>query len=208
MNELVIPGQAVEPPNLVRSIVDEHRHDGAALLVILRPLVSKTLYHSPFRGPFNAVMSQLHTWLGPCATNSGRTWGGCVAWDRRSRLCWACRAIRYLLGTALLASARGVGYRRIAADLGRAASTVRRWVRSVRDAHAEWLRTQAVSWIDAVDRDVFATLTPSRTRLEDALNAVAAAALAVQAHLAPHVPIWTLIGRVTGWRLVPPGGGG
>jgi hypothetical protein len=34
-----------------------------------------------------------------------------------------------------------------------------------------------------------------------------AAALAVQARLAPHVPIWTVVGRVTGWRLVPPGGG-
>jgi transposase-like protein len=140
---------------------------------------------------------------------------------RRTR-CAACGATHVLLpgavlprradttaviGTALLASARGVGYRRIAADLGRPASTVRRWVRSVRDAHTEWLRAQAVGWIVAVDRDVFTTLAPSSTQLGDALNVVAAAALAVQARLAPHVPIWTVVGRVTGWRLVPPGGG-
>jgi hypothetical protein len=36
-----------------------------------------------------------------------------------------------VIGTALLASTRGVGYRRIAADIGRPLSTVRRWLRSV-----------------------------------------------------------------------------
>ena len=41
----------------------------------------------------------------------------------------------------------------------------------------------------------------------DALNAVAAAALAHRARLAPHVPIWDLVAAVTRWRLLPlPGG--
>lgn len=71
-----------------------------------------------------------------------------------------------MIGTALLASARGVGYGRIAADLGRPASTVQRWVRSVRDAHTEWLHAQAVGWIDAVDRDPDRVEDPTRRRAE------------------------------------------
>jgi transposase len=48
--------------------------------------------------------------------------------------------------SALLASARGTGYRRIAARLDRPLSTVRRWIRAVRDpTHVEWLRTQGVN---------------------------------------------------------------
>ena len=103
-----------------------------------------------------------------------------------------------VIGTALLASADEIGYRRIAAELGRPAGTVRRWVRAVRGAHAEWLRARAIGWIAALDRDVISTLAPRSSRLGDALNAVAAAALTVREHLAPHVPIWTVIGRVTG----------
>ena len=77
---------------------------------------------------------------------------------RRAR-CRACRVTHVLLpavvaprradttaviGSALLASARGTGYRRIAAQLDRPLSTVRRWIRAVRDAeHVEWLRAQA-----------------------------------------------------------------
>ena len=50
-----------------------------------------------------------------------------------------------VIGSALLASARGTGYRRIAAELDRPLSTVRRWVRAVRDpGHLEWLRRQGV----------------------------------------------------------------
>jgi transposase len=49
--------------------------------------------------------------------------------------------------TALLASALGVGYRRIAADIGRSLSTVRRWLRSVRGGHTQRLHAQGVVWI-------------------------------------------------------------
>lgn len=86
-----------------------------------------------------------------------------------------------MIGTALLASARGVGHLQIAADLDRPPGTVRRWVRAVRGAHTEWLRTQAVEQLAALDRDVIATLHPVSTRLADALNAVAAAAIPVRA---------------------------
>jgi hypothetical protein len=42
-----------------------------------------------------------------------------------------------VIGSALLASAGGAGYRRIAVDLRRPLSTVRRWLRSVRGDHTE-----------------------------------------------------------------------
>lgn len=108
-----------------------------------------------------------------------------------------------VIGSALLASARGAGYRRIAVDIGRPPSTVRRWLRSVRGGHTEWLHAQGVTWIHRVDGEVFATITPARTGLGDALTALAAAALAIQARLTPHVPAWTLIGQLTHGRLVP-----
>jgi hypothetical protein len=111
-----------------------------------------------------------------------------------------------VIGTALLASARGTGYRQIAIECGWPVSTVRRWIRAVRGEHTEWLRAQGLDWIRTVGRDVFTTLTASSTPLGDALTALAAAALAVRARFTPHVPIWTVIGRLTHWRLVPPAG--
>jgi hypothetical protein len=55
------------------------------------------LYHTPFTGPFGAVIPHDHSLLGPWATSSGRTRGGWVAWRRRSRTCPAARAIRYIV---------------------------------------------------------------------------------------------------------------
>ena len=110
-----------------------------------------------------------------------------------------------VIGSALLASARGTGYRRIAAELDRPLSTVRRWVRAVRDPdHVEWLRTQGMVWLSRVDLDVINTLVPQATRLGDALTALAAAALTLRARVVPHVPPWTLVGQITHGRLVGP----
>jgi hypothetical protein len=108
-----------------------------------------------------------------------------------------------VIGTALLASARGARHRRIAADLGCPAITVRRWLRAVRGGHAEWLRVAAIDRLAQLDRDIISTLAPAGSRIGDALNAVAAAALAHRAQLAPHVPIWDLVAAVTRWRLLP-----
>jgi hypothetical protein len=138
---------------------------------------------------------------------------------RRAR-CRTCRATHVLLpaaltprradttaviGSALLASARGTGYRRIAAQLDRSLSTVRRWVRAVRDpGHVEWLRAQGVEWLALVDRDVLGGLRPEATRLGEALTALAAAAVTLRARVAPGVPAWTLIGKITHGRLLTP----
>src|SRR5581483_3908159 len=80
------------------------------------------------------------------------------------------------IGAALQASAAGAGYRRIATQLDRPASTVRRWIRAAHTpGHAQWLREQALEWIARVDRDVLAHLEPEPTRLGEALTALAAA---------------------------------
>ena len=108
-----------------------------------------------------------------------------------------------VIGAALQASARGTGYRRIAAQVQRPLSTVRRWIRSVRDpAHVEWLRTQGMVWLARIDLNVINTLAPQASRLGDALTALAAAALTLRARVVPHVPPWTLIGQITCGRLV------
>jgi Homeodomain-like domain len=58
-----------------------------------------------------------------------------------------------VIGTVLWASARRMGYRRISAQFGRSASTVRRWIRAIRDDHhLDWLHNQGVGWIDRIDR--------------------------------------------------------
>ena len=110
-----------------------------------------------------------------------------------------------VIGSALLASTRGTGYRRIAAQLDRSLSTVRRWIRAVRDpAHVEWLRAQGVEWLARVDRDVVGGLRPEATRLGEALTALAAAAVTLRARVVPGVPAWTLIGQITHSRLLTP----
>ena len=110
-----------------------------------------------------------------------------------------------VIGTALQASARGIGYRRIAAQLERPASTVHRWIRALRDDHhLDWLGEQGIQRIAQVDREVLTTLAAQPTRLAEALTALAAAAVTVHTRLAPHVPVWTLIGQFTHGRLITP----
>ena len=138
---------------------------------------------------------------------------------RRAR-CPACRATHVLLpalvaprradttagiGAALQASADGIGYRRIAAQLDRPASTVRRWIRAARaHGHGQRLRERAVGWIARVDRDVLSELQPEPTRLGEALTALAAAAVVLRARVLPQVPPWTVIRQITRGRLVAP----
>ena len=162
----------------------------------------------------------LHPW-GHARTRTVRDHGTTtlVLRPRRAR-CRTCRVTHVLLptaatprradstaviGSALLASTRGTGYRRIAAELDRPLSTVRRWVRAVRDpGHVEWLRTQGMVWLARVDLDVINTLVPQPTRLGDALTALAAAALTLRARVLPHLSPWPLVGQLTHGRLVGP----
>jgi len=155
----------------------------------------------------------LHPW-GHARTRTVRDHGTTTVLlrPRRAR-CRSCRGTHVLLpavvaprradttaviGSALQASARRTGYRQIAAQLQRPLSTVRRWIRAVRDpAHVEWLRTQGMVWLSRVDLDVINTLAPQATRLGDALTALAAAALTLRARVVPHVSPWTLVDQIT-----------
>jgi hypothetical protein len=166
-----------------------------------------------------AVPDEEHPW-GHARTRTVRDHGHTtLALRPRRARCRTCRVTHVLLpamvtprradttaviGSALLASARGTGYRRIAAQLDRPLSTVRRWMRAVRDpAHVEWLRAQAIDWLARVDRDVLGGLRPEATRLGEALTALAAA-VTLGTRVAPGVPAWTLIGQITHGRLLTP----
>jgi transposase-like protein len=138
---------------------------------------------------------------------------------RRRARCAACDATQVLLpssclprradatevvGAALLAKAQGHGYRRIARDLHRPPSTVRRWLRRARGGHAEWLRRRGVDRAYLLDAEVLAHLDPQRTDLADALAALGAAVAAWRRRFARHAPAWTLIGVFAGGRLFGP----
>lgn len=137
---------------------------------------------------------------------------------RRAR-CAACGATQVLLpasclprradatdvvGAALLAKAQGQGYRRIARDLHRPVSTVRRWLRRATGGQVEWLRRRGVDRAHLLDAEVLAHLEPQRTDLAGALAALGAAVAAWRRRFARHATAWTLIGVFTGGRLLGP----
>ncbi|MFV0373852.1 helix-turn-helix domain-containing protein [Microbacterium sp.] len=137
---------------------------------------------------------------------------------RRAR-CASCRATHMLLpaalsvrmadttegiGAALAAKARGDGYRAIAARLGRPVSTVRRWLRRVRPAHARWLYEQGMLHLRRYDSHKLAYPGVLPTLLGQALNVLAGAALTSQHTLGSDLPPWTLIGIFARGHLLGP----
>lgn len=143
---------------------------------------------------------------------------------RRAR-CGSCHTTRVLLpascqprladatevvGAALAAKAAGLGYRRIAAQLARPASTVRRWLRRARtDRHIAGLYARGVAHIDRYDPEILSAGLPAQpTRLGDALQALAAAAYAYRRRVNRHADGWALIGAFTAGRLLAPGPSG
>lgn len=111
-----------------------------------------------------------------------------------------------VVGTALVAKAAGAGYRRIAADLDRPLSTVRRWLRVAgTPGHADWLRHQATNVIYQSDADLLSRIGPAGGALADALTALAGAVSVVRARF-PEITAgtWALVGAITGGRLLLP----
>jgi hypothetical protein len=115
-----------------------------------------------------------------------------------------------VVGNALHANVSGRGHRRIAADLGRSPSTVRRWLRAVRGDHARWLRQRGTSVIAAFEPDILNRIDVGPDPVDDhallaALTVLGAAVAAIRGRL-PEVPheAWTLIDAVTGGRLLHP----
>lgn len=109
-----------------------------------------------------------------------------------------------VIGAALAAKAAGRGHRAIAAELARAPATVRRWLRRARDPHhLTWLRRLGVQHAGRLDAEVLANgLAPQPTVLGDALEALAAAVHAWRRRSGRPADGWTLIGALTGGRLL------
>jgi hypothetical protein len=107
-----------------------------------------------------------------------------------------------VIGAAATAKGSGVGYRRIAARLGRPASTVRGWLRAL---------SRNVERVRAVFTALLVELDPLTGRLPvlgsgfaDAVAAVGAAAAAARRRLGVvgAVSAWQLASAVTGGRLL------
>jgi transposase-like protein len=109
-----------------------------------------------------------------------------------------------VIGTALAAKAAGHGFRTIAAELGRPASTVRRWLRRARGPHARWLYLRAVERCAEIDRSLLERPAPHKTSLGDALNLLAGAALRYRQRLSLPDPHWALIALFVHGRLIAP----
>jgi Homeodomain-like domain len=111
-----------------------------------------------------------------------------------------CAASSELVGQVLLAAVRGHGHRRIAADLGLPADTVRRWLRRAR-ANAIWLSKRGA--VRAYQLD--ANLPPIRSAgsaLGDAVEALGQAAGAFVRRFGPNPSPWAVIAVLTGGRLL------
>jgi len=108
------------------------------------------------------------------------------------------------IGNALVAKAGGAGYRSIAIRFGRPESTVRRWLRGVREPHAQWLYRRGVDRAAVIDRELLVRPAPQRSVLGHALNLLAGAALRFRNRFGVAVPMWALIGSFAHGRLLAP----
>lgn len=151
-----------------------------------------------------------------------RVQGVGVLRSRRAR-CGVCRITHVLLvvscllrradaveviGAALAAKAAGVGCRRIAARLGRPATTVRGWLRAFA-RNAEGVRVVFTALLSELD-PLTGPLLPAGSLLSDAVEAIGAAAGAARRRLGVigAVSAWQLASAVTGGRLLAPAGPG
>jgi len=67
-----------------------------------------------------------------------------------------------VIGTALAHKANGLGFRRIAARMGRAKSTVRRWLRRATDKHLTWACQQGATRLIQLAPEAFAEIRYAR----------------------------------------------
>jgi hypothetical protein len=104
-----------------------------------------------------------------------------------------------VIGYALLASARGDGYRTIAARLERPPATVRGWLRAFA-GRAEAVRCCALRWAHALDPTLVLSV-PAGSPVADAVQALGTAARACKLALDIHAPVWELAVALTGGLL-------
>lgn len=109
-----------------------------------------------------------------------------------------------VIGAALTARARGVGFRSIAAVLGRPVETVRGWLRRFA-GRLEAVRVVFTRWLRALDPDPVMP-APAGTRWADALTAITATFRAVRGRFVlGAVTPWQVVGAVSSGRLLAPG---
>ena len=106
-----------------------------------------------------------------------------------------------VIGAALVAKAAGAGHRTIAAGNGRAASTVRGWLRRF-GGRAEQLRVLFTGLLHELDASAGALL-PTGSAFSDALAAVGAAAAAAVRLFGPRCP-WQFAAAASGGLLLGP----
>lgn len=111
-----------------------------------------------------------------------------------------------VIGTALLHKANGLGHRRIAATMGRPASTVRRWLRRTTPTHLHWIYQRGVQRLVQLAPDTLHELRYDGNPLRHALSVLAAAAYWDRHRFGFTDPPWTLIGIYTRGRLLAPPG--
>jgi hypothetical protein len=109
-----------------------------------------------------------------------------------------------VIGAALIHKAHGLGFRRIAAVMGRAESTVRRWLRRATDTHLVWAYQQGAARLIALNPDAFTQLRFAGGQLRHALQVLAAAAYWDAQICGFDDSPWTLIGMYTRGRLLSP----
>lgn len=107
-----------------------------------------------------------------------------------------------VVAAALLAHQGGAGHRVIAADLDVPHDTVRSWLRRI-TARAEWLRHQATRWAYGCDPEL-APITPTGSRLGDALEALGVAVSAHRRRLGTSATAWQVLAMIAGGRLLAP----
>ncbi|MGI8310898.1 hypothetical protein [Saccharopolyspora hattusasensis] len=109
-----------------------------------------------------------------------------------------------VIGAALVAAGAGTGSASVATRLGVPAGTVRSWLRRA-CRNAEQLYQFGVQTAVALEPDLLPT-TPRATLLGDALDALAAAALATIRRFTPDQPphLWPMINILTRSRLLAP----
>ena len=143
-----------------------------------------------------------------------RTGEGSVELRPRRARCRSCKKTHVLLGdialcrrvdvvavigAALVAAARGAGFRRAAELIGRPVTTVRGWLRRARAAAAR-IREHFTRWAHVLDASLPA-IEPAGSVLADAVAVVGVAARAASVVLGPR-PGWSWASVLSGGRLL------
>jgi hypothetical protein len=114
--------------------------------------------------------------------------------------------IAAVIGAGLAAKAAGAGYRRVAAELGRPAETVRGWLRRFA-GRVEAVRVVFTGWCRALAPDPDPVLPgPAGSGWADAVAVITAAAATVAAGFGiGEVAVWEVAVAVSAARLLAPG---